>query len=418
VQAACAASHFGRAASSAIIKLGLQFFILALTLVCTGAGQGAYASTLDPDAQAQEALAQAREALNDKAWGRAELFLERVLMLAPEQAEARVMLASLMAQVGRVETALLLLQSLIDDPRTPSEYRVRLRSVYALLAQAPRLASLSRASTQLDAQARPSPYWRSELGLGYSTNPLARTSASELPLTIADSLVSLPLTDRPQAAGQLHASLTRLGGAYGMDMALQRLMGQAQAPAAARLALWGPINDFSGGALLWQGFAQQSLDDQRRYSLGLTWLDARQRVSLATVAEPTRQDQNHWLRYEQRALPLLGGVWGAQLERGFGAEKSPNYVRLGATGDYSLGAQRYLVLQWQAQADLTGYSPLLANGARRWLDTRSVAVEQHLALNPQNILVFRVLASERRSNLTIFSFRELGFQVSLVTSWL
>jgi hypothetical protein len=114
----------------------------------------------------------------------------------------------------------------------------------------------------------------------------------------------------------------------------------------------------------------------------------------------------------------LGGVWGAQLERGFGAEKSPNYLRLAATGDYSLGAQRYLVLQWQAQADLTGYSPLLANSARRWLDTRSVAVEQHLALNPQNILVFRVLASERRSNLTIFSFRELGFQVSLVTSWL
>ena len=93
VQAACAVSHFGRAASSAIIKLGLQFFILALTLVCTWAGQGAYASTLDPDAQAQEALAQAREALNDKAWGQAELLLERVLMLAPEQAEARVMLA-------------------------------------------------------------------------------------------------------------------------------------------------------------------------------------------------------------------------------------------------------------------------------------------------------------------------------------
>jgi hypothetical protein len=195
-------------------------------------------------------------------------------------------------------------------------------------------------------------------------------------------------------------------------------MGLPQAPTAARFALWGPIKDFSGGALLWQGFAQQSLDDQRRYSLGLTWLDARQRVSLATVAEPTRQDQSQWLRYEQRALPLLGGVWGAQLERGFGAAKSPNYVRLGATGDYSLGAQRFLVLQWQAQADLTGYSPLLANGARRWLDTRSVAVEQHLALNPQNILVFRVLASERRSNLTIFSFRELGFQVSLVTSWL
>ena len=99
MQAACAASHYGRAASSAIVKLGLPSFILALALVCFGAGQGAYASTLDPDAQAQEALAQAREALNGKAWGQAELLLERVLMLAPEQAEARVMLASLMAQV-------------------------------------------------------------------------------------------------------------------------------------------------------------------------------------------------------------------------------------------------------------------------------------------------------------------------------
>jgi len=69
--------------------------ILALLLAIAPAiSQG---TALKPAEEAEQALEQARQAIADRALDRAELQLERVLMLVPEHAEARVMLASLMA---------------------------------------------------------------------------------------------------------------------------------------------------------------------------------------------------------------------------------------------------------------------------------------------------------------------------------
>lgn len=388
--------------------------ILALLLAIAPAiSQG---TPLKPAEEAEQALEQARQAIADRALDRAELQLERVLMLVPEHAEARVMLASLMAQLGRLETALLLLQSLIEDPRTAEDYRQRLRSIYLLIAQAPRLASLTRLPQRLAPESAPQTYWRAELGLGQSTNPLSRTNASDLPLTIADSVINLPLSERPKRGNQLQASIGRIGQESGFDLNLAQVrpLGAESAAESARLSAWGPI----AGSYYWQAQAQQSLDQQRRYTLGFSFAEARHRLTAAAFNEPSRDESGQFLRYEHRVYPALGGLWSASLERGRHLNRTPDYWRAALSGEYSLGKQRFLVVNWGYQADLSGYNPLLENNSRRWLDTRSVVFEQHIALSKQKVLVLRGLATERRSNLTIFSFRDLGLQVSFIATWL
>jgi hypothetical protein len=386
-------------------------------LICFAIAGSGRATTLTPNEEAEQALDEARQAILDRALDRAELRLERVLMLVPDHAEARVMLASLMAQLGRLETALLLLQSLIDDPRTAEDYRQRLRSIYLLIIQAPRLASLNRLPQRLGPDPTPQAYWRSEIAYGLSTNPLSRTSANELPLTFADSQVSLPLQERPVSGQYLTASIANFAKDSGFDFSATRVAtasDQQRLSDAARFIAWGPIIR----PLYWQFQAQQGLDAQRRYTLGLSYVEGRHRVNVSAYNDPARADAGGLIRYEQRVIPAMGGLWSSNIERGFRAARTPDYWRLGVSGEYDLGSQRFLVMNWSVQADLSGYNPLLENNSRRWLETRSVVLEQHIPIGKQKVLVLRGLATERRSNLTIFSFRDVGLQVSFVATWL
>jgi len=394
----------------ATLRVACVAFVICLPLTVLS-------TTLDAAEEAEQSLEKARKAIAARSFDQAELQLERVLMLVPEHAEARVILASLMAQLGRLETALLLLQSLIDDPRTEDDYRQRLRGIYALIAQAPRLASSTQMPDAMASDPDKRGYWRGEIGLGHSSNPLARTAASELPLTIADSVINLPLSDRPIRGNQIQASIARLGPDQGFDLNLTSVSlsgGQIGHAAAGRVSAWGAI----AGPLYWQAQAQQSLDDQRRYTFGLSLAEGRNRLTLAAFREPTRGETGQFLRYEHRVLPLAGGLWSAGIERGHHTEQTPDYLRASITGEYNLGKQRFLVVNWGYQGDLSGYNPLLENNSRRWLETRSVAFERHFVLGTQKVVVLRALANERRSNLTIFSFRDLGLQVSLLATWL
>lgn len=408
-------SRFGPERSRLPAALVLRLSLGAAAL--SASTSACFATTFNPAEEAEKSLEQARVYLAEGAVDRAELQLERVLMLMPENAEVRVILASLMAQVGRLDTALLLIQTLIEDPQTADDYRQRLRGIYVLLAQAPRLASLSRLPQRLGSEAPTPSYWRGEFGLGRSTNPLSRTSAAELPLTIADSIISLPLNERPTPGNLLQASVARIGPSSGFDLTTTVVASgiDGSKPAeAARFSIWGPVTD----AVYWQAQAQQSLDDQRRYTLGLGLAQARHRLNLLAFSEPTRDETGVLLRYEQRVLPLLGGLWNAHLERGHHAGRTPDYWRAGIAGEYSLKGQRFLILNWGLQADLSGYNSLLENNSRRWLEFRTVALEQHVAITKQKLFVLRGFATERRSNLTIFSFRDIGLQISFVATWL
>ena len=410
------ALRFGREVSSricSVVARGLQLVVSGFFLCVTIAG----ASEFNPTQDAEIALEQARKAIEERQLDRAELQLERVLMLLPENAEAQVLLATLMTQVGRLDSALLLIKGLIDDPRTAEDYRQRLRHIYAQIVQTPRIASLARlpwrlASDEPDDQG----YWRAEIGLGLSSNPLFRTSASELPLTINDSLLVLPLIDRPTKGGIVSASVARVGQASGFELNASSIKLQRGDPRTAetiRFAAWGPVVK----SAYWQAQAQQSFDNQRRYTLGLSLLEGQHRLMAAAFAEPDRDNSGQLMRYEYRGMSALGGVWAGMLERGLNTTQTPDYWRVAVTGEFALGGLRFLSTNWSLQSDLSGYSPFFASNARRWIELRSVALEQHVAINRQKTLVFRGLATERRSNLALFSFRELGLQVSFVATW-
>ena len=375
---------------------------------------------LEPEQEAMKALAEAERSLDQGAFDQAELQLERALLLMPEHAEARLMMASLMARLGRLETALLLVKSLIDDPSTPAAHQARLRSFYAFLIQAPRMASAHRL---FSAEARlpnvsqsdhPQRLWRGEMSLGVNTNPLARTRLSELPLTISDSIVLLPIADRPELGRSLSASIGRWGPSDGFDVSLQRVEQSASGLNAARVAAWGPILEGLSG---WALSAHQGIDGQRRYNLGVNLTQMNHRLHFGRFWEPTRDDQGNFARYEY-ALPAEAGFrLLPSFERSFNQGSAPPFWRMGLNGELALGYRRFLNVQWTFQQDLQGYSPLLENDRRRSLTTYIVAGEQQFELGDKKTLVFRALASQRKSNLELFAFKDFGLQVSFVQTW-
>jgi thioredoxin-like negative regulator of GroEL len=106
-------SHFG--GQSQCFFAGL-FLVLAAT--------ASHSADLQPEIEALQAFDQARTEINNQRYDRAEILLERVLMLHPENAEARIELAMLMARRGHNDGAQALVQSLLDDPRTePDQFK-------------------------------------------------------------------------------------------------------------------------------------------------------------------------------------------------------------------------------------------------------------------------------------------------------
>lgn len=375
---------------------------------------------LEPSQEAMKALAAAEFALDQGAFDQAELQLERVLLLMPDHAEARLMLASLMARLGRLETALLLVKSLIDDPETPSGHQARLRSFYALLIQAPRMASVHRLLGG-DGQLKntlpsepPKRIWRSEISIGANSNPLARTRLGELPLTIGDSIVLLPIADRPEIGRSVGATLGRWSSSDGFDLSVQRVEHGASILHAGRLAAWGPLYEGLSG---WSVSALQGVDGQRRYNAGINLSQMNHRLYLGRFWEPTRADLGSFVRYEY-AVPASAGLsFLPAVERSLNQGNVPPFWRAGLSGEFALGYRRFLSAQWTIQQDLEGYSPLLANDLRRRLTTYIVAGEQQFELAKGKTLVFRALATQRKSNLELFAFKDMGLQVSFVATW-
>lgn len=397
--------------------------LLALAIQCrlpVAAESLGKLTALEPSQEALRAFAAAEFALDQGAFDQAELQLERVLLLMPEHAEARLMLASLMARLGRLETALLLVKSLIDDPETPSGHKARLRSFYALLIQAPRMDSVHRLlgsdwphnnSLLSEPQKR---IWRSELSIGANSNPLARTRLGELPLTIGDTIVLLPIADRPEIGRSVGATLGRWSSSNGFDLSMQRVEHGISILHAGRLAAWGPVYEGLSG---WSVSAQQGIDGQRRYNAGINLSQMNHRLYLGRFWEPTRADLGSFVRYEYAVPAATGLRFLPAVERSLNQGSVPPFWRAGLSGEFALGYRRFLSAQWTIQQDLEGYSPLLANDLRRRLTTYIVAGEQQFELGKGKTLVFRVLATQRKSNLELFAFKDMGLQVSFVATW-
>ena len=90
-----------------------------------------------PAQEAATAYTLALRSMAQQEWTQAELLLERVLMFQPENAEAMVQLAQLLAQRGRTESAQAIIQALLEDARTPAPQRERLQALQIELGIAP-----------------------------------------------------------------------------------------------------------------------------------------------------------------------------------------------------------------------------------------------------------------------------------------
>lgn len=363
------------------------------------------AALLDPSLEAAQAFEQARQALDEQRLDRAELLLERVLMLEPDHAEARVEFALLMARRGQPDTARSLLQGLADDPRTPVSYREQLLALISRINPAPPVARESAA------------LWRLESGLTWSSNPLARTGADEISFTTPDGPIALPLVNKPRQGAVAGFALSRSHADQGVEVMLQAADVAGSQP-AARLALWGTWPKALGGpSLQWSAAAQQGFDGARRQTVGLTWSGQAVRGSLYRYAEPELADRGHLLRLEAQTPALIGLQGMAHLERAASSVKPQGAWKAGLTAQATAPGRIRFQLQWTGQRDTYGYSPLLAQGAPRWLSSTQAVAEKTLPLDSGKTLTFRVLTTQRRSNIELFAFREAAFQLQVGKMW-
>lgn len=424
--------------------------VLSLGLVCSNA----MSAELKPLEEAAEAFEQAMMALGKGEQERAELLLERVLMLSPDNAEARLELAALFAKRGRVVSARLMLESLESDPRTPLEHKQNLRR---LIAQLPGAASHSDNATELPKaiplatrQAPQTPHGAStqlELGLTHSSNPLARTASEGITFTLPEGPVLLPLSVKPtrglSRTFQLSHEPTQFQNA-GAELYLQSLAPSSeqdataqtsshfQSQTAARVSVWGGIKPLTGLSKLsplliplqWHYQAQQGLDGLRRQSLslaypfdsaGLAWRGVAVHYQEPTTSE-RQGDRGQAIRLEQRGVSgALTWLWHA--EKSASQVFDQGYVRAGLFAELlpmpKLLPQTRLSVQISEQRDTHSYSPLLLNGAKRQLFSSLVAIEQQVKFEKEKVLIFRAFSAERRSNLELFNYKDTGMQLSL-----
>lgn len=402
-----------------------------------------HAAQLQPELEALQAFDQARAEISAQRYDRAEILLERVLMLHPEHAEARIELALLMARRGHRFGAQALVQSLLDDPRTEPEYAKALRELKVQFNKAPSEAvnpynldtrgAAARLSAVAFAAALPSAApadvtvtWRGEASFTASSNPLARTSAGAITITLPDGPLSLPLSQTAKSGVLAGASLSRTTETHGAELAMQH----ADVPSttlAARALLWGrlPLSQWLPANLKPEQLppvlayvqSQRGLDGQHRAMTGITTVFGAQRLSLSHYEEYGMNDHGTVVRAEHNRPRLLGTDWQASIEHSNSAVGPQGYWRAGVSAERALGDGRKLLAQFTHQQDIYSYSTLLQDGAKRRLTTANVAFEQHMALKDEKVLIWRVFSGERRSNLELFNYNELGAQLSIVQNW-
>ena len=399
-----------------------------------------HAAPLQPEQEAQQAFEQARAEISSRQYDHAEILLERVLMLQPEHAEARIELALLMARRGHIDGAQALLQSLLDDPRTEPEHAQALRTLKAQINKAPSTLvnpyalDTREAAVRLSAAAalgttteHPAPVsWRGEVGLTASSNPLARTSSGAITITLPDGPLSLPLSQTAKSGALTGATLSRTTATHGAELAVQRA-DVSGTTTAARALLWGQLplarwlpdglQAAHGLPVLAYAQVQRGLDGQHRAMAGLTGAFGAQRLSLSHYEEYSTSDRGTVIRAEHNQPRLWGTDWQASLERSRSSSGPQGYWRAGLSAEHGLGAGRKLLAQFTHQQDTYPYSGLLQSGAQRHLTTAYVAFEQQMQLRGEKVLIWRVFSGERRSNLELFNYNELGAQLSMVQNW-
>ena len=389
--------------------------LLAGLLLCGAAAADSASAELEAD----KAYQSAQTALNQQAWSEAELHFERVLMFNPEHAEARIQLALLLAQRGKLETASGFIESLIDDPRTPPAHRQRLVSLLAQLKQWPPksvFASEARQSMPSSAQATPAGAQAvilARVSLGYSSNPYARADINSLSLTLPEGITDLPVNQNIGAAPMLVSSLSYMApNLCGFEVYDQR-WGSSERNSSNKLLLfcYGTMGDEKV-----QGFAStlRSVDGNTRHSAGLAWSHGAWRLTAQAFKEPELDRQGYTLRVEHLHSNSNSGAQTllyAELEKADSGV--PGFIRSGFAREYALTPTLSLSTQFSAQRDFGGYSALLENGATRRLVFAELGVQKDWGSHAGWSVSSALHIGRRWSNLALFEFKDRTLQISL-----
>ena len=357
-------------------------------------------------AEADQAFEQALKELQSEQWGQAELYLERSLMHNADHAEARLQLALLLARRGQLDAAKALIESLIEDPRTPAEHRGRLQ---ALLAS-------SMPAVALLPQAKPRAQTRAEITVGYTRNPYARASLDELTLTLAQGSITLPVTRNDQPASTVSLALRHVvQDQWGLEVNQQQWGGTEGRNAASLLVFGGAT--LAGQSVQWSALALRSLDDTTRQAVGLSIPHQAWRFTAGLFNEPALERQGYSLRLDRAwvASPNLQWVAYAELERATAGRSS--LVRSGVLAEWVPAPFWMVSAQATLHHDLQGYSPLLASNAPRNMLAAYLALERHWEPAPRWRIVGRAHVAQRWSNLSLFEYRDAGVQLSLQRLW-
>jgi hypothetical protein len=376
---------------------------------------------IDVTQDAAESMQRAREDLSMGRLDRAEIGLERVLMLQPDHAEARIEMALLMARKGQAEVARSLLRGLAEDPRTPEDFRTRLRSLSS---------SLSRLEAGLNASAKPvapsrvpegalvggsRATLRVEASVTWSSNPLARTAEADLTFTTPEGTLAVPLADKAEPGMVTNLGLVHQGKQATWELNLSKT-NVAASGTAFRLAAWGKVPGTWKplASVQWNFQALEGFDGARRYTAGLAWNEATRRWSAQAYVDPSIDDSGLLARLDLQIAQNKTWQSSAFIERSESLRRLLGSWRTGAWFRLQPRADWELSFLLQDQKDLHGYSPLLASGAPRRLTLAHLGIEKTHRVGIDKAIAVRLLASERRSNIELFSYREAAVQVTLI----
>ena len=377
------------------------------------------AAASSAELEAEAAYQSAQSALNAQAWAEAELDFERVLMFNPEHAQARIELAMLLAQRGKIETASAFIESLIDDPRTPLAHRQRLAD---LLAQLKRGASvtdgIASPSYVIASEARQSmlaaaqPVIQARVSLGYSANPYARADISNLTLTLPGGSADLPVNQNIHAAPMLMSSLSYLApNLCGFEAQDQR-WGASEQNFANKLLVfcYGVV---AGQQMQTFASTLRAVDGNGRTSAGLSWPLANWRLTAQLFKEPQLERQGYALRLDhlQRSQSGNQTLLFAELEKSNSGV--PGYIKSGILREYALTSGVSVLAQLGLQRDFAGYSALLADGATRRLLLAQLGLQKDWGQLDGWQLGSALQLARRWSNLALFEYRDATLQLSI-----
>ena len=365
--------------------------------------------------------------------------LELALLLDPHLAVAQVDYARALTLLGDTASASALWRELLKRADLPPQLRSEIER---------RVAALT--------PAEPGHRWRwnGDVGLraGYDTNLNSATSASELALTFPGGDLNLPLDPSSRAVAGAATwldgraqGLRRLGEDLQLEIRAEaRLRGtnepglsyrQLDVDAAVHRYVAGGMYSVTLGAgdLFFGGADLQRIV---RASALRSWFNSRCVARLGIEAELRRYDVN----------PILDGTFAGAVAGGqcvwpswpwlgtalrWGVDRPNDPLRPGAErtrfdgrlqAQWQIGELGFLLttVSWQREADRSGYSPILAGGARRWIERSGLAFEWSRpapSLGPAWQLVAAAEGVYQRSNIALFELHGLTLQLGVRRGW-